>query len=87
MGVVFVSNDMLERWSPRDTECFVCGAHGGGNPCGNCREMAALALGGNAAAAAALAGFGADFAVVRSAVKAQRGRSLLERVADMGRAL
>jgi fatty acid-binding protein DegV len=49
--------------------------------------MAALALGGNAAAAAALAGFGADFAAVRSAVKAHRERTLLQRVAELGRAL
>jgi hypothetical protein len=91
MGVVFVSNEMLDRWSPRDKECFVCGHRGDSNPCDACRELAVqagAALGGDREAQAALVALGADPEALRAELaELKRNRRLLAWVAELGAAL
>ena len=91
MGVVSVSNEMLDRWSPRDKQCFVCGRLGDSDPCDACRELAvqaSAALGGDREAQAALVELGADpDALQAELAELKRKRSLLGRVAELGAAL
>ena len=84
---------IVESAKCEDSECFVCGTRGEGDPCGICRELAVLALGGNSKSAAELAArsgrlvappvaWALPEAHVRPASKA-----LLNRVWQLGRAV
>ncbi len=75
-----------------DAECDVCGARGDGDPCGICRELAVLAMGGNSKAAAELAARSSRpvIASIRAARQSARQvalDSLVGRVRATGRTL